>query len=207
MLDGNLIMPESFRHDYYAFHIHSLIKNLQTPVVAEIGGGFGGVAYYLLQRGKSLKYLDFDIPEVILVTSYYLLNTFPGKKFLLFGEIESEILSPAVLASYDVVIMPNFCLPLLESLSVDLFVNTRSLSEMDYETIQEYISQIERACKCYFFHDNSDTKVFKKGHISPEVPAFQFPIPNSFKRIYKAISPWVAGNGRYREHLYLRINS
>lgn len=207
MLDGNLIMPVSFRHDYYSFHIHNLLKNLKSVVVAEIGGGFGGVASCVLRRIESVKYLDFDLPESILIISYYLLNIFPEKRFLLFGESESKILSPEVLASYDIILLPNFCLTRLESMSVDLFLNTRSMSEMNYDTVQEYVSEVSRLCKYYFLHDNSDESISKKGYAVPEIPASHFPVPRNFERIYKSISPWVAGAGRFREYLYLRANS
>ena len=100
--------------------------------------------------------------------------------------------------------MPNFQIPRLASGSVDLFINTGSLSEMDYHTVEEYISQIVRTCKLYFFHENSDRAILiGGGHI--EVPSSKFPIPDdTFKRIYKCNPLWGSGGGRYREHLYQR---
>ena len=103
--------------------------------------------------------------------------------------------------------MPNFQLPRLASDSVDLFMNTASLSEMDYHTVEEYIAHIVRTCKLYFFHENSDQETPKDAsHI--EVPSSKFPIPSDvFKRIYKARSLWGGGSGRYREHLYQRLKT
>jgi hypothetical protein len=76
---------------------------------------------------------------------------------------------------------------------------------MDYATVEEYLAQIARTCRLYFFHDNSDRAVPKGGgHI--EVPSSRFPVPErTLKRIYKARSTWV-GLDRMREHLYRRLS-
>lgn len=205
IIQGALILPNSFRHHYYASHVLNLLADTRNPVVAEIGGGYGGFAYYLLSSGKPVKYINFDLPEVLLVQSYYLLNAFKGKKFLLFGETNDTNISSDIISSYDLILMPNFQLPALASNSVDLFINTDSLSEMDYHTIEEYISQIVRTCKLYFLHSNSDREIPKgSGHI--EVPASKFPIPDdAFKRIYKFRSLWGGGGNRFRQYLYQRL--
>jgi len=207
IVKGNLILPLACRHHYYASHINNLLADIKCPIVAEIGGGFGGFAYYLLSSGKPCKYINFDLPEVLLIAQYYLMNAFPEKKALLFGEIEDINISLDVIDCYDMILMPNFELPRLAPDSVDLFVNTNSLSEMEYHTVEEYISQVARTCKLYFFHENSDREIPKgAGHV--EVPSSKFPIPDdAFKRIYKSNSLWGGGGGRYREHLYQRFKT
>lgn len=205
IIQGDLIMPTSFQHHYYASHVLNLLADIKNPVVAEIGGGFGGFAYYLLSSGKPVKYINFDLPEVLLIESYYLLNTFKEKKFLLFGEAKDINISVDIISSNDIILMPNFQLPTLASNSIDLSFNSASLSEMDYHTIEEYIAQIVRTCKLYFLHSNSDRETPKGGgHI--EVPSSKFPIPeDAFKRIYKFRSLLSGEWGRYREYLYQRL--
>lgn len=77
----------------------------ERNVVAEIGGGFGGMAYYLLRDQANLTYLDFDVPESIALTSYYLLKAFPKLNVFLYGE---RALTGEELARADVVLMPLF---------------------------------------------------------------------------------------------------
>ena len=173
-------------------------------MVAEIGGGFGGCAYFLLSGRDPCRYVNFDLPEILMIEQYYLMSAFPEKKFLLYGEHQIDF--RRALQSYDVILAPNFELPNLPDDSVDFFINTGSLSEMDYATVKEYIDQIARTCRLYFFHDNSDRAVPKSGGHT-EVPSSQFPISErSFKRIYKARSPWVGMGDRMREHLYRRLS-
>lgn len=200
-IHGNLIMGTSFRHHHYATLVSNLLVDIDNPVVAEIGGGFGGFAYYLLKDRDDLTYINFDLPEILLISSYYLLNAFPHKRLLLCDGPQLERMSLDTIKSYDIILLPNFELPKLETDSADLFFNTSSLSEMDSVTVEEYILQIARTCTRYFFHENSDRKVAKDGgHI--EVPSSEFPVPANFKRIYKY--PSLLTTERYREYLYER---
>jgi hypothetical protein len=172
-----------------------------------MGGGFGGFAYYLLSSNKEVKYINFDLPEVLIIAQYFLMSAFPDKKFLLYGENGHQTISKDVIDKYDMILMPNFALPNVADNLADLFINTGSLSEMDYHTVEEYIDQIARITRKYFFHDNSDRPSLNtSGHV--EVVSSKFPIPHDiFKRIYKSNSLWGGGSGRYREHLYQRMEA
>ena len=206
-IKGTLVLPTACRHYYYARHVKSLLEDIETPVVCEIGGGFGGFAYYLLSVNRCVKYVNFDLPEVLLIAQYFLMNAFPEKRVLLYGENRNRRISQEEINSYDMILMPNFALPNVTDKTADMFVNTGSFSEMDYHTIEEYIKQITRITKRYLFHDNSDRpKSNTEDHI--EVVSSEFPIPlDIFKRIYKSNSLWGGGSGRYREHLYQRMKS
>jgi len=207
IIQGTLVLPTACRHYYYASHVHNLLKDISTPVVCEIGGGFGGFAYYLLSSNNDIKYINFDLPEVLVIAQYFLMSTFPNKKFLLYGESGQKTISKDIIDKYDLILMPNFALPNVADEQVDLLINTGSLSEMDYHTVEEYINQIARITRKYFFHDNSDkASLNTSGHI--EVVSSKFPIPHDiFKRIYKSNSLWGGGSGRYREHLFQRMGT
>lgn len=196
VVDDTLVTACSLRHHYNAIQVKNLLTGIKNPVVVEIGGGYGGFAYYLLKSGD-YKYIDFDLPEILLIAEYYLMAVFPEKKALLFGEGEG-------FDQYDMIFMPHFQLPKISSNSVDLFINIRSMSEMNYDTIKEYVSQIARACRMYFYHENSEKDVLKEG-VRREVVASKFPIPDNFKRVYKCKSPWQPGRGRIWEFLYQKI--
>ncbi|MFZ5447593.1 MAG: putative sugar O-methyltransferase [Thermodesulfobacteriota bacterium] len=204
-LENQLIMPNSLRHHYTARKVQNILQDVPRPVVAEIGGGYGGFAYHLLKWEKPCTYIGFDIPIILAMQTYYLMNAYPAKKFLLFENPEIR-LTKNIIDQYDIILLPNFHLPRLADNTVDLFINTNSLSEMDYATVKEYLSQVGRTCKRYFFHENSDREVFNTGgHL--EVAASQFPVPDHFKCLDKHYSPWGGGSGRQREYLYERFSS
>ncbi|MAT43213.1 MAG: hypothetical protein CL609_12795 [Anaerolineaceae bacterium] len=81
--------------------------------------------------------------------------------------------------------MPIFELSKLKSNSVDLFVNTHSLSEMEYHSVNEYIQQITIVTRAYFYHKNYELRRnIGYGHM--EIPAASFPInPQIFQLIYR----------------------
>ncbi len=197
VIDEVLTTPGCFRRHYMASKATALVDNAGT--IAEIGGGYGELAYFAL-RGTRLRYIDFDLPEVLLLASYYLCSSLPERNIALYGEGDPhEVLGNA--QRYDAILFPNFCLPHLPENSVDAFVNTRSLSEMASDTVNHYLHHISRTCTSYFLHENSDQPLFRPEHT--EVVASSFMI-DGFRLLSKTISPWRAGGGRYREFLYER---
>jgi hypothetical protein len=136
-----------FAH-YCAHKIDSLLDP-KIAVVAEIGGGFGGMAYYLLRDRPGVTYLDFDVPESIALTSYYLIKAFPQLRFLLFGE---HNLTKEAIDEADVVLMPTFELANLPSQSVDLTFSSHAMSDISSEALVEYLNHIDRVTRECFLH-------------------------------------------------------
>lgn len=209
VLDDVMIAPKSLRYHMLAYQIQQITSDMGRPVIAEIGAGYGGTAYYLLRGKKRLVYIDFDLPEVLTIAAYYLTRTLPHRRVLFWQP--GMALSASTIAENDVILLPNWMLPSLPSASVDLFLNTFSLSEMPFEIIAEYISHIERTCRGYFLYNNMDRGgVFNRGY--ERVPCSSYPIsPGKFKQIYKHYDLFqrlhFGRDGDYREILLQRIHS
>jgi putative sugar O-methyltransferase len=198
-VDSTLVMGTAPRHHYYADQVARLVEDVRRPRIAEIGGGFGGFAYCLLaHRCPHASYLDFDLPEVVALESYYLLSAFPERAILLYGEAP---LDEQTLERFDLLLMPNFAIAQLPPRSVDLVINSASLSEMHRPTVEQYIADIGRVSRRFFFHDNSDEPVSVGA--THEIPASSFPIPHGFRMIREQQSPWFSSR-RYRERLLAR---
>ncbi|WP_321493269.1 putative sugar O-methyltransferase [uncultured Desulfobacter sp.] len=196
-VDGQIINWNSFVNHGRAFRTLRLLSEEDHPVVAEIGGGFGGYAYNLLRNKRKLTYIDFDLPENLLIASYYLSMAYPEKNILIYDS-ESMIMDIAHLKKYDAVMMPNFMLPKLQDASVDLFINTISFSEMEYKTICEYFNQIDRIGSKYFYHENLACHPEYKGY-----PSAIFPQLNNFTQIFSSISPWQGFDAYALGHTYI----
>lgn len=150
---GNIftIVP-AFRLSYYAKRISDLINGN----VVEIGGGFGGVPYHLFKDFKFNKtYLNFDIPRIGLIAKYFLMNVFPKKRFLLYGEDDIKNFQ-----KYDIVLMPHYVIKDLPDNCCDMAFNAHGLSEMGKETIDEYLKQVDRISTKYFLHFNHAGQAF-----------------------------------------------
>ena len=210
MLNDTVIPIETLRHAYHAVEMLDILRDVPNAVIVEIGGGLGDQAYQTMKLGARLsQYIVFDIPEVASISSYFLLSAFPEKRIRLYGE---GPVSPAISGEYEIAVFPHFAIPHLPDLSIDLFFNSCSFSEMDSASSREYLAIIERACRKYFLHDNHDVPFeFREpdGSISVNVIGSDLiPNPVLFKRIFK--KPRVHGLPEDRsfiqfEYLYQRI--
>lgn len=184
--DGMLLYEPVFEYNFQAHYFDKLLYNIQTPIVVEIGGGFGGLAYHLLRCRPSIKYIGFDLPENILIQTYYLSCTFPNRRIFTY-QGDSNPINRELLNQNDIVLLPNFELPRVESLIADLIINVRSLSEMSDDTITEYFMQIDRIGRLFFYHENI-YKARRDGLFG--IPSTAFPVLKNFIPIAASESRW-----------------
>jgi putative sugar O-methyltransferase len=187
-IDGKSIMLPSFNQSYFAQRIENLLGRLpKKAVILEIGGGYGSIPYHLFKH-TSLKvtYVLVDLPEMCTLASYFLMNHFPDKKVLLYGDGPVDFSN---LTDYDIVILPNFCLPQLPSQSFDLVFNSHSMCQMEPATLKEYLFQINRICTGFFLHANNEEDLTSlmapdKKYVNLNSPEFELPKEN-FRKIYR----------------------
>ena len=141
----------SFFNQIYASFVKEILKNEKNPSIVEIGPGYGEQAYFILKDFKKSNYLCLDIPEVLALSSFYLMNSFPKKKFLLYGEKPF----PKNLKKYDILFFPQEFISSIKANSTDIVINKYSLGEMNKKTVKKYILNIEKIAN-YFFHINQD---------------------------------------------------
>ena len=191
-VDGTFIIAGAEYHYHYANQIKKILQGNNKSVVMELGGGFGGTAYYLLRDFEGITYKCYDLPENAALQAFYLLTAFPEKKFLLSGEPLEDI-------KYDGMIFSNCEIEDLETDSVDLSFNSYSLAEMEKEAIFNYINIICRTTSKYFNHINHS--LFCK--FSSDL----FPINyNKFELTYRFPVMWSKSQDRnpiVDEHEYL----
>ena len=151
----------------------------------EIGGGFGGLAYHILRnRGKRPGYVGIELPEKMLLQAYYLRSNFPDLRIFSYDGSGW----PKNAEDYDVVLLPNYVLPGVPSSYADMVLNFRSLPEMSLATITEYIRQIDRIGRLFFYHEN----IYKaRGDAGHGIPTVDFPPLRNFTSIISAESRWL----------------
>lgn len=197
VIDGVFVPSGSDYMHYYATELNRMVADNSSQVVVELGGGFGGMAYYLLRDSSRTTYVDFDLPENMALTAYYLLRAHPEMKAALYGEDE---LSSETLQNNRIVLMPNFEISKMPSKSAAAVFNSYSLAEMSTEAIQEYIQQMTRISRKYFFHINRTEGV--------PVEASSFGIEKyGYELLYQKPGLWNRGRSLVvgeREYLYSR---
>ncbi|HTV03199.1 MAG TPA: putative sugar O-methyltransferase [Luteitalea sp.] len=184
-VDQVLVHPNTMLNDHRASMVADLVGHLPHPVVAEIGGGYGGFGRQWAMLGAPGTYLNFDLPENLLVAAHFLVSAHPDRRVKLFTD-PSESLDHDVLSQYDVVLMPHFMLPRLAERSVDVFMNFISLSEMSCPTIAEYLGQVARVTRGYFYQEN----LLDNGQGYEFYPVSVFPSMPEFRRVFSTPSRW-----------------
>ena len=204
---GTLIGSKAMRYHALAAQLRSMTGDMARPVVAELGAGYGGLAYYLMRGKEPRTYVDFDLPETLVVAAYYLGKALPHRRVYLHegGDVDWR----RVLGEHDVILMPNWSLGTLPPESVDAFVNTFSLSEMSRPVIEHYLQRIAAASRHYLLHNNMDRAgVVNEGH--ERIPASRYPLPEgAFKLLYHRYDLFQqkhhGRDGDYREFLYQKV--
>lgn len=202
-MDGVLVVPQAFRLHPDADNILGLLDLTAQPVVAEIGGGYGGMAYYLLSQRKDLTYINIDIAETLFLSAFYLSRAFPERRIYYFTK--PEPITAALISQYDLLFLPHYMLPQIDDLSVDLFHNAVSLSEMSRETVAEYLHHIQRTTSHLFYHINVDQPGVTMRADHERLVASQFPIDrSSFRQLYRNYHRYFGPTGIYSEFLFER---
>lgn len=170
-LNGNFVTIGSFFNHIISRILFEHLKEKNRPIICDLGGGYGKLGNFIIKDLDKSCFIDFDLPEVLVLAAYYLMKTFPQKKTLLFGEKEFE---PSDVDNFDLIFLPSYEINKMSENSVDLFVNKNSLGEMRKETTEYFVKKIN-FCSKMFFHMNHNRirNVYDNGEkslISSEYP-------------------------------------
>ena len=153
----------------YIYHIHyfkDLVKLVfskkKIKTVFEIGGGFGQLARIILNN-YDCKFFSIDLPEANLLTSYYLHESLPPpQKIYTYDNYLKEkdgFVSSDNIDNFDIFILPPWA-KFNDELKIDLFINTRSMMEMETTVIKKYFNIIHKYISDdgFFLNSNRYTK-------------------------------------------------
>jgi len=148
VIDGVLVRSGA-EYQHYCAHRIGCLAGSEKLTVAEIGGGFGGMAYYLLRDRPGTTYIGFDVPESIALTTYYLLKSFPSLKVLLYGEAE---LTRNSFAEANIVLMPVFQMPAMPQRTVDVSFSSHAMSALSQQAMTAYIEEVRNMTKHHLLY-------------------------------------------------------
>ena len=120
---------------------NKILKNFKIDTICDIGGGFGSFADLFIKNYNTKIFL-IDLPEANLMSTYYLKELYPKKKFYLFDDYKkNRFLSKLDFERYDIIILPPNC-KIDKSIKIDFFINSRSFMEMNFNIIKSYFDFI-----------------------------------------------------------------
>lgn len=162
-LKGKKYSFYSLGYQYLYWHVQDLLGWEKVKTVLEIGSGYGGQAEVTTTNTPQIKYVCVDIPHWLYVNEMYLTTIFPGQ--VMGYEETSQIDGPIdiikEMGNKQFAIVPTWKFQYINS-SFDLFWNSKSLQEMNVETILRYGKMVKKL---------SD-KIFLHAYHQPKPPAF-----------------------------------
>ena len=138
------------RYAYYASQIrkNSNLNRYEKNIFLDIGGGYGGLSRFLKHIYPNSTFIIVELPELNLLSNYFLKCSFPNKKIITDSELDLE--NEQKLKENDFILMCPSTLEKLKESSIDLTINTTSLGEMTDDMQNYYIENIERISKSFY---------------------------------------------------------
>lgn len=152
-----------------------------APAIAELGAGYGRLAYVILRALDGVRYHIVDIPPALYVSQSYLtavlpeLPVFRFRAFRSYDEVRDEM------SKARLVFLEPQQLELLPADQFDAFITISSLDEMTWEQIRTYLSAIDRVCRGVFYTKQWERA--KNPHDDFEVSEDSYPIPARWRTL------------------------
>jgi putative sugar O-methyltransferase len=173
-------------HEFYSMGGAEFHSDCRVNV-AELGAGYGRLAYVWLKALPFAQYCLIDIAPALNIAQEYLGRLFPSEKIFYFRpfsryeDIRDEFESARIrfLSANQIELLPPD--------EFDVFANISSLHEMGYEQITNYLRQIDRVCRGRFY-----SKQWLRSQASINgftINASEYPIPDRWKAIYHSRHP------------------
>jgi hypothetical protein len=150
--DGHLITLDTPDQIYGALRLDQARRNYLLPRpesstrIVEIGGGYGGMCYWLLHMcPNNTLYTIIDLPIMNVLQGYFLAHAQGAKTVSFFGEDAGlvRVLPDSTLAEVDT--------------PFDVLVNKDSMPEMSDDTMTSYLEWGRANCDGIFYSYNQET--------------------------------------------------
>jgi len=186
---GNVKNKHSYKNKIFSsnelFHIKfaSMLKQnnaiKSNDIVCEIGAGYGSLINKLFKI-INFKAIIIDLPEANFINSFFLKSLYPQKKFFLSSDIKKGEITTKDIYDNDIIILCPW--DKIPQLKIDLFINTRSMMEMNYETIKFYFDLIHQKISKngYFFCINR----YYKDTVGYPVEFSKYPYDKKWKIVF-----------------------
>lgn len=131
-------------------------QKTRRPVVVEIGGGYGGLAYSLWPAlPKGVLYIIVDLPEILLMAGAYLIANRPSLRVKVWSGEAKESNFDIDTLNTDVLLVPDYAAELLEGLpGIDLALCVQSFALMGSSEVSGYAKLLGKKLNGWLYSDN-----------------------------------------------------
>jgi len=173
-----------YSHLFFVKWISILEKKIDLKkdinLICEIGGGYGGLIEKILMISRP-KVILIDLEITNQLSYYYLTENFPDLVIRKFNFNDTKNFKLSDLHGIDIAILaPDIHID--KDIEIDLFINSRSFSEMEKKTIDSYYKFINTniSDNGYFLNINR----YVKRSVGYNISLFRFPYGHYWKAIH-----------------------
>lgn len=162
-IDGRAFYPDLLFSIYDFYNMVEIDPRVATDevIVGDIGAGWGRIGHVLCQANPAAKYLVFDIPASLVLSSTVLPRMLPEVPIVGYEASRMyDTISREILAAGRVWFLGSHDLAHVERGAVDLFVNIASFQEMTIEQVNSYLLIIDSKLNAgsVYFRNNAFSK-------------------------------------------------
>jgi hypothetical protein len=122
------------------------------------------------------KIILIDLPEANLMSYYYLSSNFPKANFYT-NSGKNDLITSKIISDYDFIIIPPW-VGFDSEIKIDLFINTRSMMEMNFEIIKSYFLFIQKHIRSNGFFYNVNK--LHKNTVGENIDLDKYPYDNKW---------------------------
>jgi putative sugar O-methyltransferase len=161
--------------------------HLARPVFAELGAGYGRLAYVILKALPHASYCIVDIPPALYLSQRYLTTLFPDvrtfsfRPFTSYGDVAVEFEASRLrfLAPHQ--------LELLPPRSFDYFINISSLHEMTVPQVENYFRLMNQLCRGRVY--TKQWRVSRTAVNGCTIRERDYPVPDTWRTVFQRRHP------------------
>lgn len=143
---GRLISQDTVRYQgvFKTLFDKGIMRQLHpSPLIFEIGGGYGALARHLKVALPNATVVIIDIPETLFFSGIYLAKNFGENSVYVYSENDWTV-DTLSSAAVDFVLIPNTALDRLEGTGPQLAINMASFQEMRQSQAERYLDFLSR---------------------------------------------------------------
>lgn len=158
IVNNDTLMYQRHLRTLYFTGVIEHLKELPNPKILEIGGGYGGLAYFIKKLLPNARYYMIDLPESLAFPAVYLQIARPEDVSIesVYDGSDKKLLNPN---GHHFTFVPNMLLSHLDNItSFDLVINTGSFGEMNRDQVRTYAEFIHKnmAERGLLYEENHD---------------------------------------------------
>jgi len=155
--------------------------------VAELGAGYGRLAYVIVSASPGVRYTIIDVPPALYLSQRYLTTVFPEMPAFQFRSWDNfELIRDEFSTARLRFLLPHQA-ELLPERSVDYFINVSQLHEMSGPQVARYFAVMDRLCRGRVY-----TKQWLVSRARANDVTFRehdYPVPTRWRTLYHRRHP------------------